>query len=225
MPKLTIAAARQTAIAAIEEYERTAGNGLRDSDRKLLERFRSKKYALQVGTAWLAMEKHRRHDDDYRLLIIGILGAWHFALEAPAVLDSYAPAAKDFVRLRHCAEELSAFFAGPRLGLFSRKTKRQVRQLSRYLAWAIMMFNQLEREISTLPQRLRLSRELYSPTGLRVTFTNNMSVSMLAAFGRPLDGAVAAITEIVLGSATTVEEVRGARRRHGANPSRQRPAH
>jgi hypothetical protein len=76
MPKMMVAAeARRMAMAAISEFERTDGQGFLDSDRQLLERFRSDKYALQVGAAWLAMEKHRQHEDDYRLLLISILGA------------------------------------------------------------------------------------------------------------------------------------------------------
>lgn len=206
--------ARKAAKAAFDEFERTHGPGLPDPDRRLLDRLRDKDNDAMLGKAWQLIEKYRKRDDDDQLLIKNIFAAWHFSLEATAMLDAYAPAAKDFTRLRRCAEELHAFFTSARLQSCDEQTAEHVERLLRSLTWAMEMFDRGQQEIATLPDRLGLSRELDAFTGPRVTFTTRMTMAMLALSGRPLDAAVAALASIVLQTEVTVDQVISARRRH-----------
>jgi hypothetical protein len=205
--------ARESGSAAVREFLRTEGFGLSNADRSILQRFLSDEYAPLIGTVWQMVGKYRKGADDDRLLIISILGAFHFALEAPAIRDAYGPAAEDFQRLRRCAEELQAFFAGKRFGGLDR---RKVKQFLRMLASVIDLFDRGEREVNNLPASLGLTRELHAPAAVRVMFMTKMCEGMAALFGRPLFEAVKAITEVVFEiTMKDVDQVRSAWRHHG----------
>jgi hypothetical protein len=203
----------RAAKAALDEFD-VQGRGLRSSDRLLLGRLRDEDNAPLLGRAWQQFRKYRRHEDDDQLLIKYMFSAWHFALEAKEMLNAYH--ADDYVRLRLCAEELSAFFAGPKVQWTGEETAAQVERLLQSLAWAIAMFARCEQEILTLPQRLGLTRELEASTGPRVTFTTKMTVAMRALCGQPLDAAVAALASIVFETDVTVDQVNKARKLHKA---------
>jgi hypothetical protein len=206
--------ARRAANAAFVEFERTHGSGLPNADRRLLDRFRDKDNDALLGKAWQLIEKHRKRDDDDQILIKWIFSAWHLAQEASSMLDAYAPAAADFKLLRRCAEVVHAFFTASRLQPAGEETTEHVERVLQSLTWAMEFFDRGQREISTLPERLSLSRQLNAPTGPRVTFTTNMTEAMLALFGQPLDEAVAALASIVFQTDVTVDQVRSARVRH-----------
>jgi hypothetical protein len=206
--------ARRTAKAAFDEFARTQGAGLSVADGRLLARFRDEDNHALLGKAWPLIEKYRKRDDDDQLLIKNIFSSWHFAQEAPSMLDEYATATGDFQLLRRYAEKLHAFFSGTRLQASGEQTTEQVERLLQSLTWAMEMFDRGQQEISMLPERLGLSRELDAFRGPRVTFTTKMTVATLALFGRPLDEAVAALASIVFQTDVTVDQVRSARIRH-----------
>jgi hypothetical protein len=206
--------ARKAAIGALDEFERMQGKGLSPAHRRLLDRLRDKDNGELLGEAWQQFRKYCKNDDDNQLLIKHLFSAWHFSLEAKDMLNAFH--ADDYVRLKLCAEELSAFFAGP-VQWSGEETAARVEQLLQSLSWAIDIFARCEKEILTLPQRLGLTRELEASTGPRVTFTTKMTVAMRAICGRPLDVAVAALATIVMETEVTVDQVISARNRHVPN--------
>jgi hypothetical protein len=206
--------ASRAAIAALDEYEKMHVRAFVSSDRHLLRRLRNKGNAAYLGEAWQQFRKYRRKDDDDQLLIKYIFSAWHFSLEAKELLGAYH--ADEYARLRLCAEQLSAFFADPKVQWTGEETAARVEQLLQSLSWAIAMFARCEHEILTLPQRLGLTRELEASTGPRVTFTTKITVAMRALCGRPLDAAVAALASIVFETHVTVNQVIKARKLHKA---------
>jgi hypothetical protein len=206
---------RREALAAIEQFERTrCHGGLSEPDRGLLKRLRSDHYRHQLAEAWRLIGKYRRDPEDVQLFIGGMLSAWHFALEAPAMLNAYNLTAEDFRQLRSCAEVLRAFFSGGRIQFSGFQTTGQVEQLLQSLSWAIEMIDRGSREISTLPPRLGLNRKLEGPSAesRRMRFTSKMCQAMRAYFRRPLYPAVAALATIALETEVSVEEVRGVSR-------------
>jgi hypothetical protein len=206
---------RQEALAAMEEFERTrCHGGLSKPDSELLSRLRSDRYRDQLTDAWKLVGKYRKSPENDQVLIGAIFSAWHFALEAPAMVDAYIPVLQDFPQLRQCAEVLRAFFSGDRIQASGKQTTRQVKKLVQLLSWAIDIFDRGQCEISTLPERLRLNRKLVSPSSeaQRMRFTKKMCEAMLAYLGRPLYPAVASLASIVLDTEVSVDEVRGVSR-------------
>jgi hypothetical protein len=204
--------ARQEALFAIDEFERTrCHGGLSKPDKALLDRLRSECYGDQVAEAWRLIGQHRKSPEDDQLLITYIFSAWHFALEAPAMLDAWSPVSDDFKQLKGYAEVLRAFFVGERMRFTGEQTTGQVERLVESLSWAIEIFDRGEREISTQSQRLRLTRKQLSQSAdaQRMRFTNKICEAMLALFGRPLNPAVAALANVVLETETTIEQVKG----------------
>ena len=206
------AMALTAAITALDEFERTHGQGLLTSDRLLLDRLRKRDNGALLGEAWQQFRKYRKNDDDDQLLIKYLFSAWHFALEAKDMLNAFH--ADDYVRLRCCAEELTAFFASPKVQWSGEATSRQIEQLTQSLSWAIDRFTDCEREILQMRERLGLSRELEASTGPRVTFTTKMTIAMLALCGQPLDAAVADLASIVMEAKVTDDQVIKARKLH-----------
>ena len=104
---------------------------------------------------------------------------------------------------------------GSKAQVFGEQAIRQVEQLVQSLSWAIDIFDRGQREISTLPERLRLTRKHRGPShdARRMRFTAKMCETMLALFGKPLYPAVAALTNVVLETETTVDQVRRRRGR------------
>jgi hypothetical protein len=205
------AKARTAAIAALDEFERMHGKGLSAADRRLLDRLRNEDNGALLGKAWRQFRKYRKNDDDDQLLITYLFSAWHFALEAKEMLKAFP--VDDYIRLRRCAEQLSAFFTS-RVEWSGEQTAAHVALLLRSLSWAIDMFATCEREILQMPDRLGLSRQLKASTGQRVTFTTKMTVAVLALCGRPLDAAVAALASIVMEAEVTDDQVIKARKLH-----------
>jgi hypothetical protein len=208
--------ARRVALSAIDEFERTrCHGGLSRPDKALLARLRGDHFQDQVAEAWKLIGHHRKSPEDDQLLIGYLFSAYHFALEAPAMIEAFAPTADDFRELRQCAERLRAFFVGGKAQFSGKQTLRQVEQLVQSLSWAINIFERREREISTLGKRLRLTRKHHSPShdSQRMRFTNKMCEAMLALFGQSLYPAVAALTNVVLETETTVDQVRRRRDR------------
>jgi hypothetical protein len=206
---------RREALAAIEQFEHTrCHGGLSEPDRGLLKRLRSDYYRDQLAEAWGLISKYRKNPEDDQLLIGAIFSAWHFALEAPAMLDAYNPTTKDFRQLKRCAETLRAFFMGGKTRFQGVQTTARVEQLLESLSWAIEIFDLGNREISTLPRRLGLNRKLDARTAeaQRMRFTTKMCEAMRAYFGRPLYPAVADLAAIALETEVSVEEVRGVSR-------------
>jgi len=204
--------ARKEALAAIEEFERTrCHGGLSKGDSALLNRLRSDYYRDELDTAWKLIGKYRKSPEDDQLLIGCIFSAWHFALEAPAMIDAYNPVTKDFRQLRQCAERLRAFFVGGRIQFQGAQPTGQVEQLLQSLSWAIETFDRGQCQLSTLPERLGLNRKLdgSSVEARRMRFTTKMCEAMRAIFRRPLYDAVAALTNIVLETEITADTVRG----------------
>jgi len=181
----------------------------------MLSRLRSDKYRYEIISAWRLIGQHRKSTEDDQLLIGCIFSAWHFALEVPAMLDVWDPVVDDFQRLRQCADELRAFFEGRNIRYSGAQVTAEIDQLSRSLSWAIEMFDRGEREILTLPTRLRLNRKLSgsSADNQRLRFTSRMCEAMLAIFGQPLYPAVAALANIVLKIEITGDKVRAASRK------------
>jgi DNA invertase Pin-like site-specific DNA recombinase len=189
---------RRAALAAIDEFERTDGGGLSDAERQLLARLRSRKYAGQVSIAWQLVQKHRKHADDDRRLIADILAAWHYALEAAAIRTAWAPALEEFKRMRWCADQIGGFLLGSR-GRFDDQARAN--QLLQSLFWFLEILTSCEREVSTLPERLPYTRKIRSATAPQVIFMTCLSTAMTAIFGRPLDSAVATLTDVVFDTA------------------------
>jgi hypothetical protein len=202
----------EEALSAIEkfEHERCHG-GLLKSDSSVLDRLRSERYRFELETAWKLICQYRKSSEDEQILITYIFNAYHFALEAPAILEEMNQVGDDFRRSSQCADELRAFFEGGKTSYSGEQTIAEVDQLLRSLSWARYIFHRGECEISTLPQRLRLTRKHLglSADAQRMRFTTKMCEAMLALFGRPLYPAVAALTNIVLGIETTVDQVKG----------------
>jgi hypothetical protein len=206
---------RQEALSAIEKFERDrCHGGLLKSDSLLLSRLRSDRYRFELEDAWKWIVQYRKFSEDEQLLITNIFNAYHFALEAPAILEEMNPVLDDFRRLRQCADELRAFFEGGKIRYTGEQTTAEVDRILQSLSWAIGVFDRGEREISTLPKRLRLNRKLTgsSADAQRMRFTSRMCEAMLAIFGRPLDSAVAALTNIALQIEISGDEVRAASR-------------
>jgi hypothetical protein len=216
--------ARREAIAAVEEFKRTRGHGLSDGDLGVLQRLGSNDYADQASVAWDQIGRNRKRSDDDQYVIIYLLEAWHFGLEAGVILKSYESRVEYFRRLRRCAEELRGFFTADERARFSGEgTSGEVNQVLQSLSWTIDIFDRCEHEISTLAERLGLTREVHSSTGHRVTFMVKMCEGMVSLFGSPLYEAVAALTDIVFKrepGATTIDQVRSAWKLHGMQPKR-----
>jgi hypothetical protein len=205
---------RQEALSALETFERERCHGLSKADAILLCRLRSAKYHRHLSSAWKLIRQHRKSSEDEQLLIGYIFSAWHFALEVPAMFDAWDPVVDDFQRLRRCANELRGFFEGSRIRYNGEQPPQKVVQLLESLSWAIDLFEREEREISTLPARLRLNRKTWgtSADAQRIRFTKCMCDAMCSLFGQPLYRAVADIATIVLKTDVDDTKVRGATR-------------
>src|SRR5262245_31195724 len=108
--------ARQEALAAIDEFERTrCAGGLSKADSALLSRLRNNEYRDELDAAWQLIRKYRKTPEDDQLLITFIFNAWHFALEARPMVDQYNNSAKEFEQARRCPEFLRTFFVGGKI--------------------------------------------------------------------------------------------------------------
>jgi hypothetical protein len=206
------AEARALAIAAFDEFARLHDDGLTRADRRLINRIGDEDNGPLLGKAWQQVLKYRNSADDDQRLIKNIFAAFHLSLEAPKIPDAFH--VDDYTRLRHSAEEVSAFFKSTKVDWSGDQTTVQVEQLLKSLSWATQIFAACEYNISHLPESLGLTRELKASTGPIVTFTTEMTMAMLSIFNRPLDVAVSALASIVMQSEVTVDQVIMARRHY-----------
>jgi len=97
----------------------------------------------------------------------------------------------------------------------------ETEQLLRYLSRFVERLDDTEHqakstvefELSTLPERLGITRLRHDPRAQRAIFTAEMSEFMLETFGEPLDNVVAALTTVVFKTAVNANQVRHKRKK------------
>jgi hypothetical protein len=201
--------ALQTAKAAVAAFERERVNGkFMRVERQTLQRLRSDE---RFGEAWHQIEAHCRGNEDRRRLIIpSIIYAARVSLEAPDVFSGKKLVTEGWKQARQHAAALRAFLT-EKVRFQNGQSDPLVRSLSSLLE-TIEVFRLCELDVTTLTAMHGLTREYRSLAGQRATFMARLSKSIVDIFGKPLDGPVALITEIVLETEATIGQVRGARR-------------
>ena len=119
-------------LAAIEEFKRTDGAGLSDSDSLLLARFNQEDWDEYVNTVGQFFVQHRKDPDHGRRFISDILAARHYALEAPEMRAAWDPALEDVKRTKWCADQICGFLLSKRVEFHDGTSAQQLIQL---LSW------------------------------------------------------------------------------------------
>ena len=173
------------------------------ADAQLLERFKSEDYASTIIDAWTFMSECALTPEKEQQVIKAMLDARAHA-EALRQRAADRKMIKRLLGLKEKARALHDYFL--RRQEFHRRVE-MLRSLQRLL----------DHEIEALSEEIRsVTRELKTSAGRRAFFMVELSEAMVDIFDKPLNRAVAALTDVALewrGEPTTAVDVAQARRR------------
>jgi hypothetical protein len=206
--------------SALGKKEADTPGGAAYRERRLLDRLRGEDQCEIVGEAWLHIERHAKKGDEGQRIIRGLLDALTLSTNTPFIPIDYQLSLKRLKELRGFADQLYVYFkdeiardpmwaiaAGSRLS-----HERDFTGMIASLEHVRLFLTSREDEFQHVFGQMGLTREIKATIASRVVFSAAMSKTMQTIFGKWLDDVVRVLTDVAFGTATTIDQVKSARK-------------
>jgi len=205
---------------ALGKREADVPGGAARQERLLLDRLRNENFAEPVGEAWLRIEPHFKKGDEGQRVIRGVLHALTLSGNATLMPIDYRLSMKRLKELKGFADQLYMYFTDdiardPLWTIIAGSgltNERNFQDMVVFLEWIRLFLAAREGEFAHIFDQIGLTREVKAPVARRGVFAAALSKAMHNIFGKWFDDVVVISTDVALGTQTSIDQVKHARK-------------